>query len=58
MQVQDPTQDLDIMLSRISGYSSLFVSIQDPSNPSNLPTHSNYTWTSNSDGEVIISHNE
>ena len=47
------------MLSRVSGVGAFYVTVQDPNNPSNLPNHSNYTWTAAPDtSELVISHTE
>ncbi len=47
------------MLSRVSGVGAFYVIVQDPNNPSNLPNHSNYTWTAAPDtSELVISHTE
>ena len=47
------------MLSRVSGVGAFYVTVQDPYNPSNLPNHSNYTWTAAPDtSELVISHTE
>jgi hypothetical protein len=57
--VGDSTQDIDIMVTRTSGYLGVYVALQDPNNPSMLPTHTNYTWTVQPDSfEVLISHLE
>ena len=56
--VSDPTQDLDIYLSTVSGDPDLFV-IVATSNPLNVPGPGNYQWAAAAFGDdtLAISHN-
>jgi hypothetical protein len=59
LTIQDPTQDVDISVTAISGATAIYAQLRDPNNPSNLPTHSNYTWaTTPGISELVISHTE
>ena len=58
--VNDKTQDLDFMITPITGYAWMFASVQDPNNPAKLPDQHTATWTTTffNATEIRISHLE
>ncbi len=53
-------QDLDIMLTSITGDADVFVSVYDPNSPNVLPNWNSYTWGSQNfgDEDVVIKHTQ